>query len=121
MISVLLLLFFISKYFLVLLLLFLCSSLLSFLADTRASEGSGRAGSCGSPEISPFSRSPLNAAVNTLAVLVIRLQLLLLLLVRIYHQTTFISRVQLIVFISGKKSKKKKRKKESIFGHFLQT
>ncbi|RLW08352.1 hypothetical protein DV515_00003224, partial [Chloebia gouldiae] len=48
---------------------------------TRASESSGRAGSCGSPEISPLSRSPLNAAVNTLAVLVIRLQLLLLLLV----------------------------------------
>ncbi|XP_071304449.1 serine/arginine repetitive matrix protein 3-like [Agelaius tricolor] len=51
------------------------------LRDTRASEGSGRAGSCGSPAISLFSRSPLNIAVNALAVLVIRLQLLLLLLV----------------------------------------
>lgn len=85
------LLFFLSPYIfffvLYLLLLFLCTSLLSFLADTRASEGSGRAGSYGSPEISPLSRSPLDAAANTLAVLVIRLQLLLLLLVSIYHQT----------------------------------
>ncbi|KAL9867435.1 uncharacterized protein GJ701_000847 [Geothlypis trichas] len=52
------------------------------LRDTQASEGSGRAGSCGSQEISLFSRSPLNIAVNALAVLVIRLQLLLLLLVK---------------------------------------
>lgn len=103
-------------------LLFLCTSLLSFLADTQASEGSGRAGSCGSPEISLFSRSPLNIAVNALAVLVIRLQLLLLLLVSIYHQTVvYLPRSAYCFYFREEKKKKNRKKPLSIFGHFLQT
>lgn len=81
---------------------------LIFPRRPRASEGSGRAGSCGSPEIPPFSRSPLNAAVNTLAVLVIRLQLLLLLLVSIYHQTVvYLPRSAYWFYFREEKTRKK--------------
>lgn len=92
--------------------------LIFFSQTLRPVQPSGRAGSCGSPEISRFSPSPLHAAVGSAGSGVTRLQLLLL--VSFYHQTVIYlpgsAYYHYFFFTPGEKKQKK-----FVFGHFLQT